>query len=176
MPYRCERTGQQYQDFSDGIWDDDEWISWDWINEQIHHQDLRQEFPEAEPEVVECFQQLVDAAAEYKALTGRYLQIWGELGELFAEIKYGIQRHKPMVRGSDGRLGNDFIEIKTISPEKEKSKVEVKRAGNFNYLLIVKISDDFQFESKLIPRTALNKGNGKVARVSWENAETVAKK
>lgn len=32
---------------SDGIWDDSEWISWDWINQQLHDQGLRKEFPKA---------------------------------------------------------------------------------------------------------------------------------
>jgi hypothetical protein len=87
------------------------------------------------PELVMIFESLVENAMSYHELTGRYLQIWGELGELYAEIKYGIKRHKPHTRGSDGKLGNDFIEIKTISPEKDGGKVQVKRAGNFNRLL-----------------------------------------
>lgn len=28
----CAMTGQKLNDPSDGIWDDGEWISWDWIN------------------------------------------------------------------------------------------------------------------------------------------------
>lgn len=164
----CSETGQAYNDFSDGIYDDGEWISWDWINQQLHKNELRREFPNAEPEVVQLFQDLVDLAANYYQLTGRYLQIWGELGELFAEIQYGIKRHRPGAPGSDGRMGNDFVEIKTISPEKTGHKVEVKRAGNFNKLLVVRISEDFQFEARMIDRRRLGKGVGK-ARVNWNS-------
>jgi len=96
-----------------------------------------------------------------------YLQIWGELGELYAEIKYGIKRHKPHTRGSDGKLGNDFVEIKTISPEKDGGQVQVKRAGNFNRLLVIKINEKFEFEGRLIERKELSKGEGLYARVSW---------
>ena len=113
------------------------------------------------------FEDLVYSAGEYRSLTGRYLQIWGELGELFAEIKYGITRHKPGMAGSDGRMGNDWVEVKTISPEKCNDKVTVKRAGNFNKLLVVKINADFSFESKMIDRKLLAKGSGKHASYTW---------
>lgn len=136
---------------------------WEAIEEGESHQgDLS-----CNPAVVEIFEDLVHSAAEYHAITGRYLQIWGELGELFAEITYGIQRHKPGTQGSDGKLGNDFVEIKTISPEKSVDEVRVKRSGNFNRLLIVKISDDFAFEGRLIARKALSKGEGKHMRAPW---------
>jgi hypothetical protein len=122
---------------------------------------------EDDPELVFIFESLVENAMSYHELTGRYLQIWGELGELYAEIKYGIKRHKPHTRGSDGKLGNDFVEIKTISPEKDGGKVQVKRAGNFNKLLVVKINEKFEFEGRIIERKRLSKGEGTYARVDW---------
>ena len=151
----------------DGIWDDGEWISWDYINGQLHQQELIAEFPQAPIELVELFEELVAIAQDHKQITGRYLQVWGELGELYAEIKYGVKRHAPGTAGSDGRIGNDWIEIKTISPEKSKDAVVVKRAGNFNKLLVVKIDEEFQFQAKLVDRKHLKKGKGKYARHSW---------
>lgn len=150
-----------------GIWDDGEWISWEWINAQLHEQELIAEFPKAEVEIVKIFEDLVFAAQDYHSLTGRYLQIWGELGELYAEIKFGIERHKPGMAGSDGRMGNDWVEIKTISPEKGKGKVVVKRAGNFNKLLVIKINQNFEFDARMIDRKQLGKGKGKNASYSW---------
>ena len=155
----------------EGIWDDGEWISWEWINQQLADQELQAEYPEASLDVIQVFEVLVTAAQDYHAATGRYLQIWGELGELYAEIKFGIERHAPGTAGSDGRLGNDWVEVKTISPETTKEKVQVKRAGNFNKLLIVKISRDFEFEAKMIDRKQLGKGKGRHARISWKSAE-----
>jgi len=126
---------------------------------------------EVNPELAIIFERLVDNAESFYALTNRYLQIWGELGELYAEIEYGIKRHKPHTKGSDGKIGNDFIEIKTISPEKNKDQVKVKRAGNFNKLLIVKIAKDFTFKGQLIARKDLTKGEGKHASASWSHDE-----
>ena len=151
----------------DGIYEDGEWISWDWINGQLYRQEMQQVYPEVEPELSILFEDLVENARSYYNFTGRYLQIWGELGELFAEVKFGIKRHKPHTRGSDGKLGNDFVEIKTISPEKGGGQVQVKRARNFNKLLVVKISKEFEFEGRFVDRKDLSKGLGTHARVSW---------
>lgn len=166
---RCAMTGQPILDVSEGIWDDGEWISWNWINGQLADQELQREYPKANIEVVRIFDDLVALAEAYKSETGRYLQIWGELGELYAEIKFGVVRHRPGAQGSDGRIGNDWIEVKTISPEKTNEKVHVKRTGNFNKLLVVKINDDFQFEARIIDRSALKKSGRSHARASWES-------
>lgn len=141
----------------EGIWDDGEWISWDEINNHLYEQELLSEFPDADIEIVQIFNLLVDSALHYKNITGRYLQIWGELGELYAEIKYGLKRHKPSTEGSDGKLGNHFVEVKTISPEKNTEKILVKRAGNFSKLLVVKINDKFDFEARIIDRKNIKK-------------------
>ena len=176
---------------ADAIWDDGEWISWDRINEQIAKQeslayqerlregfptaDLQKLFPNADLELIEIFEKLIDDAIDYKEITGRFLPIYGELGELFAEISFGIDRHKPGTQGSDGRLGNDFIEIKTITPEKKAQRVEVKRKGNFNKLLVIRITDDFMFEARVLDRKLMQKGEGEFARVSWSSMKRVSR-
>ncbi|PAU51995.1 hypothetical protein BZL41_26370 [Pseudomonas sp. PIC25] len=167
-------TGKKLSNSSDGIWDDGEWISWDYINEQLEEQDLLAEYPGGSIELIRTFEDLIAVATAYKDLTGRYLQIWGELGEFYAEVKYGIKRHRAHAPGSDGRLGNDFIEVKTISPEKGSSPVLVKRAGNFSKLIVVKISKDWQFESRIIDRKRISKGSGKHAKVRWNSYDEPA--
>lgn len=165
-------TGQIIDGPSDGIWDDGEWIGWDWINDQLYEQELREAYPNANLELIKVFEELVAVAAAYKEITDRYLPVFGELGEIFAEITFGIKRHKPRTQGSDGRLGNDHVEIKTISPEKSTEKVVVKRKGNFNKLLVVKISEDFEFEARMLDRKNMSKGSGKLARVSWSSMKS----
>jgi len=118
-------------------------------------------------ELWELLDELVETARNYFEVTGRHLPIYGELGELYGEAKYGIKRHKPYTRGSDGKLGNDFVEIKTISPFKSDNAVLVKRAGNFSKLLIVKISKDFEFKAKMLDRKSFGKGTGKHIKAKW---------
>jgi hypothetical protein len=73
----------------------------------------------------------------------------GGLGELYAEIKYWIERYRLGMAGLVHRLDNDWVEIKTIPPGKGKGKVLVKRAGNFKKLLIVKVNERFKFEFRM---------------------------
>ena len=166
---RCAMTGLELSDPSDGIWDDGEWISWEWINDHVDKQEIRSRYPVENIELVEIFERFVDLAADYKHTTGRYLQVWGELGELYAQVRFGLNLHRPHTQGSDGKLGNDFVEVKTISPEKTKSTVTVRRGGNFSKLLVVKIDDEFNFEGRLVDRSLLGRKKGKQgsAALSW---------
>jgi len=169
---KCEMTGRSYEDISEGIWDDGEFISWDWINEQLHRQERENAFPGADAELIEVFDELVDTAIRYKEVTDRYLPIFGELGELYAELRYGLKRNKAHAPGADGRIGNDHVEVKTISPVKKKHKIQLKRSGNFNKVVVVRISAEFEFESRMFERKRLGKGKGKFARISWASIDS----
>lgn len=118
-------------------------------------------------QLLQLLEDLVKTSRNYFEVTGRHLPIFGELGELYGELHYGIKRHKPFTQGSDGKLGNELVEIKTISPIKSNDTVQVKRAGNFSKLLIVKISEDFEFKGKMIDRKDLTKGQGKHIKARW---------
>lgn len=103
----------------------------------------------------------LDCAARHFENTGRYLQVWGELGEIYAEIKFGLRRHATNAPGSDGTIDGKRVEVKTISPEKTSDHVLVKSQGNFEKLLIIRIDRGFQFQGKLIDRSELSGGLGK---------------
>lgn len=121
----------------------------------------REGFPLSVLEQTEIFQDLIDCAARHFENTGRYLQVWGELGEIYAEIKFGLRRHATHTQGSDGTIRGKLVEVKTISPEKTSDRVLVKNQGNFEQLLIVRIDSNFQFQGKLIDRSDLTGGRGK---------------
>jgi hypothetical protein len=124
----------------------------------------RDGFPFNTLEQTEIFYDLIDCATRHFENTGRYLQIWGELGEIYAEIKFGLRRHGTHEAGSDGTIAGKLVEVKTISPEKASDHVLVKSQGNFEQLLIVRIDRDFEFRGKLINRSELNGGSGKFLR------------
>lgn len=124
----------------------------------------RDGFPFSTLEQAEIFYDLVDCATRHFKNTGRYLQIWGELGEIYAEIKFGLRRHGTHEAGSDGTINGKLVEVKTISPEKTSDRVLVKSQGKFEQLLIVRIDQDFRFEGKLIDRNELKGASGKFLR------------
>ncbi|OGB22947.1 MAG: hypothetical protein A3I66_16290 [Burkholderiales bacterium RIFCSPLOWO2_02_FULL_57_36] len=121
-------------------------------------------FPFSSLGQAEIFYDLIDCAIRHFENTGRYLQIWGELGEIYAEIEFGLRRHGSHKRGSDGTIEGRLVEVKTISPEKSGDHVLVKSQGDFEQLLIVRIDHDFEFTGKLFDRSELKGGSGKFLR------------
>lgn len=149
------------------------YVDREWANEQLEDETAegahsiepaksREGFPFSILQQMEVFQDLVDCAERHFENTGRYLQIWGELGEIYAEIKFGLRRHATHAPGSDGTIDGKRVEVKTISPEKSSDRVAVKSQGDFEFLLIVRIDRYFQFRGKLIERSKLGGGTGKL--------------
>ncbi len=111
---------------------------------------------------------LVSAAKALKLQHGRELPVYGALGELFAVAKLGVQLHNDACKeGSDGRLGKDFVEVKTISPFKNDHSVQVKKAGNWGVLVIVRVYEDFTMDCRAIRRKKLGKTDGDMFTVPW---------
>jgi hypothetical protein len=159
MGIRCSITGTPIDSPCDAIWDDGEWISWDYINQQL-------EGPSPQGGLVE---DMIVLAKNYFEETGQHLPIYGRLGELYAARRFEIDLHQdPQAQGSDGRMGNALVEIKTISPLRDTRHVTVKASGNFGYLVIVKLDADFRIDAKLIKRSRLGKPDNGVFIVPWE--------
>ena len=170
-------SDNEHLDSSNAIWDDGEWISWDEINRHISKgKDAESLKAKSRPtaSVAEKLQLLDDLLSEARDLDadGKRERInFGEIGELYAEIRHGLKRHRKYAEGSDGKIGKDFVEVKTITPWKTRQHVAVKRRGHFSKLVIVRIDQNFMIDSRMISRSALNKGKGgKVATLSWAAA------
>lgn len=142
---------------SAGPWEDGGWI----CREEVEAQ--REDFFADDF----CIERLLAFAIKYHDDKERHLPIYGEIGELYAERRFGMTRSRPGQAGSDGRIGNLIVEVKTISPGKRHQKVRVKRSGNFGALILVKIDSDHRIDAKLVLRKSLPKGKGKWMTVSW---------
>lgn len=149
------------------IYDDGEWITWTEINSHLAQQELKARYPNADLELIPVFESLLSTAEHYHLLTGRHLQVYGDIGELYGAITYGITLHRNYAQGSDGKLGNDFVEVKTITPFKSNDIVSLNLKRNFSKVLLVKIGRDFEVSGKLIDRKALPKVKGDRLMLSW---------
>ena len=149
------------------IWDDGEWISWDEINQQIEYKEWRARYPNADLSVVSIFQNLIETAQDYHEITGRHLQVYGDIGELYGVITHGLKLHRNYAQGSDGRMGNDFVEVKTITPFKGNDRVVLNLKRNFSKVLVVKITQDFEVCGRLIDRKALPRIQGDRFVIEW---------
>lgn len=172
--YEMNERGYSAQEIADAAgsgaapweWEylDREWIDSQFEDEPSKPFQSRDGFPLSTLEQTEIFYDLVDCATRHFENTGRYLQVWGELGEIYAEIKFGLRRHGTHAAGSDGTIAGKLVEVKTISPEKVSDRVLVKSQGDFEQLLIVRIDRDFQFQGKLFYRSELKGAAGKFLR------------
>jgi len=66
-------------------------------------------------------------------------------------------------------LGNDLVEVKTITPFKSNNTVVLNLKRNFSKVLIVKIDAYFEVQGKLIDRKALPKVKGDKLKLNWED-------
>ena len=146
---------------------DGEWISWDEIDEQIQHKEWRARFPNADLSVVSIFETLMSTAEHYHEITGRHLQVYGDIGELYGCITHGLKLHRNYAQGSDGRIGNDLVEVKTITPFKSNGRVTLNLDRNFSKVLIVKISADFEIASRMFDRKDLPRVRGSRLALDW---------
>ncbi|MGH6647565.1 DUF6998 domain-containing protein [Aquabacterium sp.] len=161
------------------------YLSRQWVDEELKGQSpdpakslklrepfkSRDGFPFSVVEQAEIFEVLVDCAERHFTNTGRYLQVWGELGEIYAEIKFGLRRHGSHQAGSDGTIDGKLVEVKTISPEKTGDQVIVKSQGDFEQLLIVRIDQNFEFTGKLIDRSDLADRRGRFLKARMQDAD-----
>lgn len=156
------------------FWDDGEWVSWDEIEEQIEHKEWRARYPNADLSIVSVFQKLVETAREYHELTDRHLQVYGDIGELYGVIAHGLKLHRNYAQGSDGRIGNEFVEVKTITPFKSNSVVALNLKRNFGKVLIVKINAEFEVAGRLVYRRLLPRVKGDRLLLDWEDLQALA--
>lgn len=155
------------------IWDDGEWLTWADVNSHLYQLEMGERFPNADAALVETFRDLLDVAQQYFYQTGKHLQVYGDLGELFGAITYGIRLNKNYAQGSDGRLGKDHVEVKTITPFKTNDTVQLNLERNFNKVFIVRISEDFEIEAKMIDRKSLPKNKSKRLQLRWSTIDTL---
>ncbi|MBY5905178.1 hypothetical protein HFO88_33485 [Rhizobium leguminosarum] len=151
------------------FYDDGEWVSWSDVEEQLQYQEWRAKYPNVIRHLIPYFQDLLALAESYHRETGRHLDVYGVIGELFGAITYGIKLNKNYAQGADGRLGNDHVEIKTITPFKSKDEVSVKVSSNFSKLLVVKINGDFEVSSRMVDRSKLPKTTKPLLRIRWSD-------
>ena len=82
---------------------------------------------------------------------------------------YGVKLHCDYAQGSDGCLGNDFVEVKTITPFKATHSVTVRLDRHFSKLLVVKIDEHYEVSSLLVDRKRLPDTTQDRLRIDWKD-------
>ncbi|WP_299928721.1 hypothetical protein [uncultured Pelagimonas sp.] len=155
------------------IWDDGEWISWQSIDSHLERLELKARYPNADVDLIPVFEELLSVAQHFHISTGKHLSIYGDIGELFGAIHFGIQLHPNYAQGSDGRLGKDFVEVKTITPFKSNNSVQVRLDRHFSKLLVVKVDEYHEVSGLLVDRKKLPKAK-KYLKLDWDELAAFA--
>lgn len=168
------------------FWIDGEWLSWADIPSEEgeefskshlakleHDANLRLQYPHADITLIPIFRDLLELAERYHIETGLHLQVYGDIGELFGAITYGIKLHRNYATGSDGRIGNDFVEIKTITPFKKINTTMVRLDRHFNKILVVKINEEFHVSGRMMLRRSLTKNHSGTLKLRWNDLNDV---
>ena len=124
-----------------------------------------------DPVLQSTLDRLVALARSYHASTGRHLSVYGEIGELYAATRLGLRLHRPHAQGSDGRLGNDFVEVKTIGPMSRSRTVTVETKGHFGKLVVVRVDEAFRLSHRMVDRAALRARGRKRVTLRWDALE-----
>ena len=151
------------------FYDDGEWVTWSGIDEHLHRKEWHAPYPNADHPMIPYFEALLSLAGSYHYETGLHLNVYGDIGELFGAITHDLKLNRTYAQGADGRVGNDHVEIKTITPFKNKDVVTVDKSGNFNKLLVVKINGLFEVSGRMIERKDLPKRPGQKLNIKWDD-------
>lgn len=108
-------------------------------------------------------------------LEGPASLLWGRIGELYEAQRLGVSLSRRNAQGHDGHLGNELVEVKTITRGKKKTGVRVKFAGNFSVLVVVRVTDEYELQLRRIEREALSAPPGaEYFLVDWDHLERCA--
>lgn len=95
----------------------------------------------------------------------------GKLGEIYAEIEFGLRRHGTHKAGSMAPSTARSGRSSPFLPEKGNDRVLVKRQGDFEQITNASIDENFQFTGKLIDRSRLMGGGGRFLRARTREAD-----
>ena len=121
----------------------------------------------AEDGLRRTFETMRRAARDFHRERDEYLTIYGDLGEVFAMLVLGMVPNRRHAKGSDGRVGNDQVEVKTITPQSKSQAVGVRQDRAFNKLFVVRVTQQHRVSGRLLDRSMLKFGRNGIAQVSW---------
>ena len=120
----------------------------------------------------ETFLGMLHAARRFHRDTGRYLTIYGDIGEVFACAVLGMKLNRACAKGSDGRVGNDHVEVKTLSPRSATLCATVRKDRHFTQVLLVRVTPQHKVSARLIDRGRLTFDGQGQCQLDWREVQT----
>ncbi|MBL4813046.1 MAG: hypothetical protein JKX69_12000 [Rhodobacteraceae bacterium] len=119
--------------------DDGGWVSWQQLGRKAAPQATLDQYPKADPALVAHFEHLLMMAKAYHQQTGRHLQIYNDIGQLYGAIAYGIK----LGASDDTRI------VRTFGPDKRPQPVSDAALPGTARVLTVRIDAQFNVTSQM---------------------------
>lgn len=158
----------------DAVWEDGQWLplldARDIAQRHCPLVNLDHPTPDAPPNDTKraaVYDALMLNARRHLKLTGRHLQIYPDIAELYAALKFGIKFARSEEPGAEGRLGKDHYTVKVIAPNNTTDTVTVKMSENFSHLAVVKITANFRVSARVIARKDMPGTSDQMRKIRW---------
>ena len=158
----------------DAVWEDGQWLplldARDIEQRRSPLINLDHPVPDAPPndtKRVAVYDALLLNARRHLKLTGRHLEVYSDIAELYATLTYGIKFARNEEAGSEGRLGKDHYTVKVIAPTNTTETVTVKMSGNFSHLVVVKIAPNFRVTGRVVTRKDMPGTSDQMRKIRW---------
>ena len=105
---------------------------------------------------------LLRAAKSYFVITGKHLSVYPQIAESYAAIHFDLP-----LGGSLDKKGR--VKIAWLTPDNPTNSVEVSLKEDFDLLMVIRISDKFTVEARMITRKNLSQRQKGVQTVTWQS-------
>ena len=144
-------------------WDTGDWIAWYRTPTGIDDRPCNAAAQDPMARLTALHLSLLRAAKGYYVLTGEHLPVYRQIAHVHAALYCDLPL-EPAARTCD-KTG---VEVLCLPPHRPDNFVEVDLSRPFGTLIVVRISDNFTCEARMIQRRALgDHGEGKI-KVRWQ--------
>jgi hypothetical protein len=157
----------------DAVWEDGKWLPLIDVHDNDQDSPLinldhpAPVVPQTHAKRAAVFEALLLNAQKHLKLTGRHLDIYPDIAELYATLAHGFTFARSDTPGAEGRLGDDHYTVKVIAPTNTTETVTLNMADNFSHLLVVRITPGFHVTSRMVARKDLPGTSDQMRKIRW---------
>lgn len=146
-------------------WDSGDWINWHRSSEGLDDRPCSAA-AEADPlaRLTALNVSLLRAAKTYYTLTGKHLDVYQTIAEVYAAIHFDL----PI--GTTGQQDGK-IKLLHLPPHGPHNSVDVDLSDAFDLLIVVRIKDNFTLEARTTRRQSLPEAHKGVYKLGWRSLQ-----
>jgi len=145
-------------------WDTGDWIEWHRTSLGVDDGPCAAASHDPQAQMKALYINLLGAAKGFFEMTGHHLPVYPQIAQVHTAIFCDLP-----LEGPDRDCAQTGVEVAYLAPHSPSDEVEVDLSHPFATLLVVKISDDFTPQARMISRADLPKSKDGPYRVAWQS-------